>query len=144
MTISLLVIWWKRRNNFPLKERSTYLSMFLIFTLGVSLQFSFWIVIRFSYNCDEYNSLDSAVFKSFFLFCKFSFFPIYFLKAARIYYAFNYDLKYSFLNWIFEDEKKLLFITIVISFLIGGLPTLLNYRAYIIAIENSNQLDDDN
>jgi hypothetical protein len=117
------ILWMKRCNCFPIKERSTMMSLLLLIFGFIFIATEFFPTIYFKlYPNLEYSFSDTYVLiNNILMATSYNIFPIiYIFKTARIYYAFETNAKIRVLNAFFRCERYMILVTIVLGFMSSG------------------------
>ena len=79
--------WYKHRNDYPIRERSPYLSLFMVGVLAIFLNlFPIQVLIKAA---SETGNNDSAFYRLMYFTFKYTAYFIYFVRSLRIWYAYN-------------------------------------------------------
>ncbi|KAL4512915.1 hypothetical protein ABPG72_017600 [Tetrahymena utriculariae] len=119
--IWLIIFWNKRKFWFPVKERSTYCTLFFLIANGISFFIQPIILIVYNSCSDLSYIVDGkaeTVFKAFYITSSFFMASLYISKVSRLIYAFRVREK-NFIYKFFQREMYLIITAILVSLTIS-------------------------
>ncbi|KAL4481786.1 hypothetical protein ABPG74_007875 [Tetrahymena malaccensis] len=133
--IWLIIFWNQRKFWFPVKERSTYCTLFFLIASGIS--FFIQPIILIVYNsCSNLQYIvdgkAETVFKAFYITSRFFMTTLYIMKVSRLAYAFRIREK-NIIYKFFMRERSLILGAIFVSLAIS-LPLIFTNQAENIVL----------